>query len=226
MSTDRGGIFRGDLGDPERKRNKSGGKSYFDCLGLIYNMLIIAGTISLSRSQNRQLLQVVWLSVMCSGTTLCLPFARTHKYSTLSAGARLFLRTGAAAPKFEHGSHSVLCFNSLEQTRASHLILYLELTGAAVLYERRERGQLQLGVRLQHVAHQVGHLGDVVAQTLAHADPDRVAGHLLLVVAERIDGQEERTDQEERERNHHHHHGPRHFDKKKNSSTRIERENL
>lgn len=63
---------------------------------------------------------------------------------------------------------------------------YLELTGAAVLYEWRERSQLQLGVRLQHVADQVGHLGDVVSETLAHADPDRVAGHFLHLVAERL----------------------------------------
>lgn len=90
---------------------------------------------------------------------------------------------------------------------------YLELTGAAVLYERRERSQLQLGVRLQHVADQVGHLGDVVSETLAHADPDRVAGHFLHLVAERLhdaEGSDEPSQHEQScpaERHHHPGHG-------------------
>lgn len=67
---------------------------------------------------------------------------------------------------------------------------YLELAGAAVLDERRERCQLQLGVRLQHVTDQVGHLGDIVTETLAHADPDRVTGHFLHFFAESLDGAE------------------------------------
>lgn len=58
---------------------------------------------------------------------------------------------------------------------------HLQLAGAAVLDERRESCQLQLGVRLQLVPHQVGHLGHVVAQVLAHGDADGVAAPLLLV---------------------------------------------
>lgn len=57
----------------------------------------------------------------------------------------------------------------------------LQLAGAAVLDERRESCQLQLGVRLQLVSHQVGHLGHVVAEVLAHGDADGVAAPLLLV---------------------------------------------
>ena len=58
---------------------------------------------------------------------------------------------------------------------------HLQLAGAAVLDERRESCQLQLGVCLQLVPHQVGHLGHVVAQVLAHGDADGVAAPLLFV---------------------------------------------
>lgn len=58
---------------------------------------------------------------------------------------------------------------------------HLQLARAAVLDEWRESCQLQLGVRLQLVSHQVGHLGHVVAEVLAHGDADGVAAPLLLV---------------------------------------------
>lgn len=50
--------------------------------------------------------------------------------------------------------------------------------GAAVLDERRERPQGDLGVALQLVAHQVGVAGDVVADAGAQLDPDGFAGAL------------------------------------------------
>ena len=50
--------------------------------------------------------------------------------------------------------------------------------GAAVLDERRERPQGDLGVALQLVSHQVGVAGDVVADAGAQLDPDGFAGAL------------------------------------------------
>lgn len=97
-----------------------------------------------------------------------------------------YIQVGGGACRVPSVSAATLALKCLHFIRSLPTYQYLELAGAAVLYERRERCQLQLGVRLQHVTDQIGHLGDIVTESLAHADPDRVTGHFLHFFAESL----------------------------------------